>query len=64
MDSDPSSSVAASVPAPPDSVAPSKTDSESRRDRLVDRARPYLYPALTIVATAVVFLGQLVEDAD
>jgi len=32
------------------------------RARLFDRVRPYVYPALIVLATAVVFLGQLVED--
>src|SRR4051812_10819338 len=63
MNSDPSGSVAAPNPVQPDSVAPSRAVADSGRDRVLVSVRPFLYPALTVLATAIVLLGQLVEDA-
>src|SRR6476659_5081358 len=63
MNSDPSGSVAAPTPVQPESVTPSRAVANSGPDRLLLPVRPFLYPALIVLATAIVFLGQLVEDA-
>src|SRR5690349_13484572 len=63
MNSDTSGSAAAPSPVQPDSVTPSRAVADRGPDRLLVAVRPFLYPALTVLATAIVFLGQLVEDA-
>ena len=62
MNSDPSGDVAATGLAQPDTVTASVAAPPSSLDRVLDPVRPFLYPALIVLATAIVFLGQLVED--
>ncbi len=62
MNSETGTPVAAPITSPADPLVQPQAAVDGARGRLSPRLRQMIYPALTVLATVIVFAGQIVED--